>query len=353
MIGHNQARNSNSYGFVAGMRNVAFLTGYVASIDRKNLCGTLAVDHNANHNIPWTAESIPGDLKLNRPAKLICRVGGAKEEGLWTVKLMARGFFRVNVLDVPPIDHALYAKRAGIPLNLIAPSTVQEGDPNTPFETMEAEEAAEYARFINRETLPSLITAKMRDNHNVVEVAGFVAGFTLEQAKANDGGHPTGALYVAIRQTADPSNKILVRIMDKRRLKAMKDALTIGTPIYVRGRMRWLVKNTQSEPGADGIIPVRRRFVIEAPDLEIPDFGAGGQIREIPAWRDEMIAQFKASKAQMAAEKQKGGLAKAPQRVAPLVPPADEATSPPVATIDPSVLAALRTATSGATTQSS
>ncbi|WP_420213352.1 hypothetical protein ACN8ZM_39720 (plasmid) [Burkholderia aenigmatica] len=205
-------RNPDQHQYFVGFKNVCYLAGYIRR-DNPHVVPDgatrrfwLQLTNNENLMVPV---DLPPGIDLPKHArefqglKCICQLRGFRAEGdeQPRVSVIARGFGRINALEMPPLTAFEKAVPASAPNN------------------------TEFKPF----------GSGYRSNgaSNKVEVAGIVSAKRFR--------HPTGeksaALIMLIRQTANERQDIPVIFYGKLAEKLSED-IRVGAPIYATGRYR-------------------------------------------------------------------------------------------------------------------
>ena len=207
-------RNPDLHQYFGGMKNILYLAGYVR-LDTPHVVPHpalrqfwLQATNNENLSLPITLPQgidLPGRVKDRQGLKVHCNIRGWREDPNDSrtqpeLRVFARSFNRVNVLEMPPL---------------------------TAFQKDVPPEAPEDKAF-----KPFGSGFHVNGASNYVELAGLVSRKHYRPASANKG----AALVMLIRQTADPRHDIPVIYYGRHAEKISE--IPMGAPIHVTGRYR-------------------------------------------------------------------------------------------------------------------
>ncbi|MBR8043376.1 hypothetical protein KDW40_02195 [Burkholderia cenocepacia] len=232
-------RNPDLYQYYQGMKNVCYLAGYVRR-ENPNVVvpsGTtrqfwLQLTNNENLMLPVTLPTgieLPRRVTDRQGLKVICQVRGWRnEKNEPELRIFARSFSRINALEMPPL---------------------------TAFEKAVPDSAPETAGF-------KPFGSGFRNNSasNKVELAGILSGKRYRPPVGDKG----AAIFLLLRQTADPSQDIPLIYYGKLAEKLSED-LPVGAAIFVSGRYRM----TNVEPTTDINEVTGKPYVTGTPLIQI------------------------------------------------------------------------------------
>lgn len=352
MTSYANQRSARQRAFRNQMLNTAYVSGIARMVTETG--GYIQQSNNLNQMIPFVLAPkyrMESWVRDGVAIKVWGRIFSGAVDGEPIAVLSALQIKRPDVMDMPPRANWEREVRLGTPTDEVRP---QVFGPDVNLGDMDM----------------SMGGIKLNSNANVVEVAGFLAGYTYEPRgqKKSDGTETNGCLTVVLRQSADKSDLIPVRIKNKpgmapkadtyyKKFKDMK-AGGIGMPVLVYGQLRVRIKNTGEPADEKGVLPVRKYPYIEPNKSELL-VASPNEIQVEPDWAAEMHQQAESARqaAEMArkgggkigtktlaAEELNGALPQASASApapAPVAAPAEPKVLDEELQIDPSVLAAL------------
>lgn len=305
MLPSNSQESSLSYAYVAGMLNVAYLTGFVRKPHDNGFL--LQQTNNINHAIPITIEGKHRKFRDREPITVICHGYGERnqhndrsmslkaikvevptlltmpQEVVWNTKLpdgmLDEEFRPFGGRRAPIITPAGQTVESALDDDIKAALVPQEPDHvNELF-------AATGGRF----------DGTLGASSNVFRCAGFIEGYAM--SRDSNGQQTDDCLTLLIRQHKNPDMSIPVRLYG-RYAKTYMNYLQVGRPVRVDGQVRVNAKLQE-----DGTI---KTFVyIHTSQLRGADQETS--IRRTPEWYADMklriIEDMKARKSGAAAAK--------------------------------------------------
>ncbi|WP_396334151.1 hypothetical protein [Burkholderia anthina] len=205
-------RNPDQHQYFVGFKNVCYLAGYIRRENPHVVpAGTtrrfwLQLTNNENLMLPVDLPpgiELPKHTRDFQGLKCICQVRGYRDEETEEprVSVIARGFGRINALEMPPLTAFEKAVPASAP-------------DNTEFK-------------------PFGSGYRSNGASNKVEIAGIVSAKRFRSPS----GEKSAALIMLVRQTANERQDIPV-IFYGRLAEKLSEDIRVGAPIYATGRYR-------------------------------------------------------------------------------------------------------------------
>jgi hypothetical protein len=203
------------------MLNICDIVGVVR--DKSDLGLHVQFDNVKAHNIPVSMrprDRYPKWLKNGVNVKVRGRLLAALEDTERVVRVEALGLDHPSTVELPPLENYNRMLREG----------------------QEANDPERVSKLYG----PSKREDRFRTggSFNNAEIAGFLVAMVLERpgAPRADGGRNDGLLTLGIRQTNDVDDILPVRIYSPR-VVAIAESLSLGAPLYVKGRVEVRLKN--------------------------------------------------------------------------------------------------------------
>ncbi len=260
------------YGYVSGCRNVGWLVGYVAEIDREENMFMLSRKplHPDRDEIPEDStliplhfegsDRVPDDLKVGHEVKVIVRIrsGVADDEEVDLrrvrhVRLIAKGITRPTLLDMRPTQQ------------------LKKLDEETATEVFDTE-------------------SRLSRSTNDIQLAGFIdtrplliRGDTLAQDR----------LIFVLRQ--GPGNKHAIPVeLFGRKASQYRNLVEVGRPVYVTGYVIPASVKVQvdEDENGDPIIERMPTAVVRCRDLRKAFKGEDILFEQIPEWVKEIRIRY-------------------------------------------------------------
>lgn len=322
MLSSERQRDRDAYTYKGGMLNIADVVGRLRDIDGKT--ARLQFDNVVDHSVPFVLrerESWPKIAKLGAMIKLRGRllpgfesVGGNADRIL---RIEALGIDTPNVIDLPARD--------------VFNAPVRPGQNVEPLPA-KAFRANSDDRF------------RPKGSRNAAEIAGFLVGMKLTRpgAPRADGGRNDGLLVLGIRQSADPDAVLPVRFYGPRSV-ALAQALRVGDPLYIAGKIEVRLKNLGEPDPETGVYQTAKFPFLRGATVAGAQRGVHMKI-ETPDWAVQLQEEADSAAATRRAARAREAMADCAPEVA-VVSEVAAAQSPQVAKfIDPSVMRAIRSA---------
>ncbi|TXH92303.1 hypothetical protein [Thauera aminoaromatica] len=266
MIRDSQKNNPDSYSFIAGMRNVAWLAGYARNLDLEgSRIRSMLVQQTNNLNLALPVSFAPearlqSGFNETYPIKLTCHVFGRRlENGERVAEMRAINAETPTLLDMPGLAVWDKVRPKGAPVDGFKPLSANDDQ-----------------------------DAKGR---NVVRLAGFVYSAML--ATDAEGKVQKDCLIVLLRQHEDPDKCIPIRVYGRYAAPYQK-RVQPGTPVVFTGEFRVRVKKVKEAETEDGIDEVVKYPYIHASHVRVAD---PNEIRNVPDWAREQMERIRALRA--------------------------------------------------------
>lgn len=249
MIPTSHRQDVNSYSFVGGMLNIAFVTGYIHSKGQGHV--NIAINNQESKVITVherNGQSMPSRFQVGDPIRIKCHVYGRKspiDDAQQVVHLEAIEYNMPTILDMVPDKVFEKSIRAGS-----REFKRPEYDP-AKFEKVEGEED-EAPAAEGRQRFFEGRDDRMPDASNMVKLAGFVHALMIDRSTKD----PRGCLIIHLRQSGDDSKVIPVKCYHRLAM-ALVEKLRPGSPVGITGYIATRVAPTE-EREEDGIIKVNR-----------------------------------------------------------------------------------------------
>lgn len=276
MIRSNDRGNTRMYGFANGFLNIGWLTGWLRReipnqepipdvvwlqppSSNLNLCMPIKIDR--------TRLILPQAIRDRSPVHFITRFEAEKLSAS-NPSVLARALLvdRPDVRNMPPSIGWNSTLPAGAPVDDWKPLAKSDGQ-------------------------------SMRDNSNVVKVAGILSAKHLKRTNSKTG---FPVLELLLQQHEDPTKALHVRVYGSA-CEQVNNLIEVGHPLYIEGQY---FVNPKPIPGAlpdaNGIIPVTKYGYIKTASVRtaIPDDIPGGY----PEWAHSLHKKGKSSGKQAEAQ---------------------------------------------------
>ena len=318
MLTVEQQRFRDQYSFRGGMMNICDIVGVVR--DKTEAGFHVQFDNAKAHNIPVTLrphDRYPKWLKDGVNIKVRGRIMPAVEGTERVARIEALGFDHPSTVELPPLENFNRMLREG-------------------QESNDGERASKLYGPSKRED-----RFRSGGSFNNAEIAGFLVAMVLERpgAPRADGGRNDGLLILGVRQTNDDNDILPVRIYSPR-VAAIADSLSLGVPLYVKGRIEVRIKNVGEPNPETGIYDTARYPFVRTNVLRgaIP----GEHIKiDTPAWALNLQKEEEESRTVRARRRMRES-----SEDSAVTEVASESATPLAATgmVDPSLLSKLREA---------
>ena len=271
MIPDRQKNNPDSYSFISGMRNVAWLAGYARQLDLDGgRIRSMLVQQTNNLNLALPV-SFSNEARLQSgfnetyPIKLTCHVFGRRlESGERVAEMRVISAETPTLLDMPGLSVWEKVRPKGAPMDNFKPLSAND-EPD----------------------------AKGR---NVVRLAGFV--YSAMMAQDSEGRTQKDCLIVLLRQHEDTDKCIPIRVYGRYAAPYLKRVVP-GTPVVFTGEFRVRVKKVREAEGEDGVDEVVKYPYIHASHVRVAD---PNEIRNVPEWASAQMERIRALRSGRGAE---------------------------------------------------
>lgn len=263
LLSRDSRRDPQRHQFHAGMRNVAYLAGYIREPTPTSF--KLQLTNNENLLLPILLPPgvrLPERFSPRMPIKCVCQVRGGTHPttGARMPIVYARSFERPNILELP--IKSAFEKRV---------------PPEAP----------------NDETFKPFGSGfRPTDSCNQVILAGYVAGIDLRRPSVGeDGTTGNGKCVLLVRQTKNEAEAIPVTMYGKW-VDQVHEQLRPGMPVYVEGKYRVRPVPTGEPAGEDGKVPVTAEPYLHVDPPQMPGEDDIVYLRDgvpRPDWLDQMI----------------------------------------------------------------
>jgi len=302
LLSQDSRRDPQRHQYCAGMKNCAYLAGYVRDRTAHGNSFRIQLTNNENLLLPVLLPPgirLPEEFRERAPMKSICQIRGGKHPvtGEQIPVVYARSFSRANILELPR---------------------------KSAFEKRVPPEAPDDASF-----KPFGSGFRPTDACNQVVLAGYVAGIELRRPSVDgDGKEINGRCTILLRQSRHPEEAIPVTMYGKW-TEQVVEIVRPGMALFVEGKYR--VRPVKyGEAGADGKQPVIAVPYIHVDPPQLPGEDDIIYLRpgvKEPDWLIELKESFarRRAPAQSSAEQSSRGNATAPRAVPIAVPQAGAA----------------------------
>lgn len=257
MLSSSARRRFTTYSLRGGMRNIAWIAGWMVSPgkDGFSIMNNRFLNHNAF--IEYRPGTVPVNFRENQKIKAMCRVLGGMKGDQHVLRLELMRAEVPDIQDMPPEKPFRVSPPPNVPVNALVP-------PPEDFPPNEGEASL----------VPNGLTTRPTEKCNTVQLAGYV-GFL---GPIEDGPRGGGKRFVfGLQQTPEIKEAIPVVVANSKEAASLRNMLFLGAPVYVEGHFNCrVVSNTEIYPY------VRTMRLLSA------DIGLGAHIEKEPQWAADL-----------------------------------------------------------------